>query len=368
MRANFFFGLVALLANVVYANTAHSYGLVAGKKQQTTQQAEDTSNGLPNISSRFKPSSRSVAIFADLLVWRAQESGTENWAEVITGGDGSPEICDIRDIKFDWNAGLRVGLSYGMKHDQWDTQFYYTRFHARGNDHVSSVPNSVYSAFVGNFYVDNASGAGVKGLTYQKASIDWTIHFNIFDWELGRAFWISKALSLRPFVGLKGGWIYQSIHTQWHDPTLPPAPPVYQPFEMGRENIKNNFWGVGPSIGINTKWNLLALGNHSLSLLGDLSAAILYGHWTFKDVYKNDIGQEVSVKLPHNNSGASMLRTFLGFGWDLTFCRGEYHFLTQLGYEMQFWLDQLQFYSFDTGRFDNELTLQGGTLELRFDF
>ena len=368
MRTNFFLGIVVLLANAASIDAADSSVVIEEKKYQATEQAQSDSNGLPNISSRFKPNSWSFDIFADLLVWCAQESGTENWAEVITGGDGAPEICDIRDIDFDWNAGLRIGLGYGMEHGQWDTQFYYTWFRTEGSDHVSSVPNSVYSAFVGNFYVDNASGAGVKGLTYQKASIHWTINFNMFDWELGRAFWVSKALSLRPFLGLKGGWIHQSIHTKWQNPTLPTPPPVYEPFHIGKENLKNNFWGLGPSFGIDTKWNVLALQDHSLSILGDLSAAILYGHWKFRDVYQNDIGQKVPVKLSNNKSGASMLRTFLGLGWDANFCNNRFRFSTKLGYEMQFWFDQLQFYSFDTGRFDNELTLQGGTLEFRFDF
>lgn len=94
----------------------------------------------------------------------------------------------------------------------------------------------------------------------------------------------------------------------------------------------------------------------------------MYGHWTFGDVYKNDIQQKVSIKVPNINGGATMIRTLMGFGWDTNFCKDRFHFSARLGYEMQFWLDQLQFYSFDTGRLSNELTLQGGTLDLRFDF
>lgn len=363
LTTGFFWGLLAVSANIPVCQIfATADPLVSMEKKV------ENKNGLPNVSARFKPDSTSFDLFADLLVWCAQESGTENWAEVITGGNGSAEICDIRDIDFDWDAGFRVGLGYGMKHGQWDTQFYYTWFRTRGNDRVSSVPNSVYSSFLGNFYVDNSTGAGIKGLAYQKASIDWRIHFNIFDWELGRDFWVSKALSLRPFLGLKGGWIHQSMHTKWQNPTLPPPPPIYQPFQEGRENLKNNFWGLGPSLGIHTKWKFLSLENHSLSLFGDFSGAFMYGHWTFKDAYRNDILQKVSVKLSDINGGASMFRTFMGFGWETHLNRERIHFSTRLGYEMQFWLDQLQFYSFDTGRLDNELTLQGGTLEFRFDF
>ncbi|NGX30555.1 MAG: hypothetical protein K940chlam4_01405, partial [Candidatus Anoxychlamydiales bacterium] len=32
-----------------------------------------------------------------------------------------------------------------MKHDQWETQVYYTSFRTRGKDNVSSEPGTVHS-------------------------------------------------------------------------------------------------------------------------------------------------------------------------------------------------------------------------------
>ncbi len=368
MRAVFYLGVVAFLACVSRVNAGAVFHTNATNsnvavKQQTDQITDQDSNGLPNIAARFKSNSTCFDVFADLLVWCAKESGSENWAEVITSS-GSKIHCDIRDIDFDWNAGFRIGLGYGMRHDQWDTQLYYTWFRTHGNDRVSSSPGTIFSSFLGNFYVDNPSGAGISGVAYQKASMHWMIHFNMFDWELGRNFRVSRALSLRPFIGVKGGWIHQSLHTKWHNPNRFGA----EFFNTARENLKNNFWGLGPCAGLNTKWNLFVRGDHSFNLFGDLSGAIMWGHWTFRDVYKNDIQQDVTVKLSHINGGASMLRTFMGLGWDVNFNRNRSHFSAKLGYEMQFWLDQLQFYSFDTGRLNNVLTFQGGTLELRFDF
>lgn len=322
------------------------------------------SNGLPNVSDRFHADSTNVNVFADLLVWLAEQSGSENWSEVITT-NGSTETCVFRDVRFSWDPGFRVGLDYGMRHDQWDTKTYYTWFRTQGTDHVSSIPGSVFSAYIGNFYVDNPDGTGISGIAYEHANIKWTIAFNIFDWELGRAFKISQGLSLRPFMGVKGGWIYQSVNTKWQNPDL--SLPKYagaEPFTNATENLKNDFWGLGPSAGLNTKWHL----HKSFSLLGDFSGAIMYGHWTFADLYTNDIEQAVSIQLSPINSGATMVRTFLGFGWDLDLSQNRYQFSTKLGYEMQFWLNQLLFYTFDTGKLNNELTLQGGTLEFCFDF
>jgi hypothetical protein len=366
LRTRFFLGVLALSAEFSCLYAGNPFVFVKETQVQEPVQAQEHSDVHPNRSSRFRADSTNFTIFADLLVWTAKESGSDNWAEVITT-NGLTENCDIRQVHFGWDPGFRVGVGYGMRHDQWDTQFYYTWFHTQGNDRVSSRPGSVFSSYTGNFYVDNPTGIGISGISYQKARVRWMIQFDMLDWELGRSFWISKALSIRPFVGLKGGWIHQSIHTKWQTPSPPPNI-VLIDFHTARENLKNHFGGLGPCGGLDTKWDVFVRQNHTLSLFGDISGAIMWGHWTFGDVYKNDIGQEVVIKTSSFNSGASMLRTLMGFEWDAFFNRGRFHFSTKLGYEMQFWLDQLQYYSFDTGRLSNVLTLQGGTLEFRFDF
>jgi len=304
-----------------------------------------------------------VDVFADLFVWCAKESGTEAWAQKLLMSDLNSEIY-LQALDFEWNAGFRVGIGYGMRHDQWDTQLYYTRFQTHAKDHVSGGPGTIHSSFLGNFYINNPDGLNLTGVAYENGSIHWSIHYNIFDWELGRSFWVSNALSLRPFIGLKGGWIHQSIHSKWRHPNV--IAPLY--FNEGAENLKNNFWGIGPSAGLNTQWNVLSVRNHRLWLYGDLSGAIMYGHWTLSDAYHNDIDQIVIAELSDLNSGATMVRTGFGLGWDIALSKGRYQLTAQLGWEMQFWFDQLQYYSFDDGRLDNALTFQGGTFELRFDF
>lgn len=324
---------------------------------------QEITNGLPNPSARLLPNANEFDVFAHLLVWTAREAGTDCWAEVLTS-NSLASSNHIHEVLFGWDPGFRVGVGYGMKHDQWDTQAFYTWFKTKGTDHISSEPGSVHSAFLGNFYVDNTQGAGLSGPAYQKAGIDWLIHFNLFDWELGRNYWISKSLALRPFVGAKGGWIHQIIHSKWEIPNLSGA----QFFNLGTEDLKNNFWGIGPAAGINTKWILFSGQSQLIHLFGDFSGAVMWGHWSFRDVFNNDLQQKILIDLQDMSSGASTFRTFIGFGWEVHFNQNQSQFCAKLGYEMQFWLDQLQYYSFTGGRLDNELTLQGGTFEISFDF
>ena len=170
---------------------------------------------------------------------------------------------------------------------------------------------------------------------------------------------MGDALSLRPFLGVKGGWIHQTIHNEmWN--------PIDLPFTKAREDLKNNFWGVGPSGGLNTKWVLACGESNDFSLFGDFSGALMWAQWNFKDQYKNNAPQEVIIDLPKIKGGAFMLRSFMGFGWDCYF--SCFHLSARLGYEMQFWLDQLQLVTLNVGRIHDELTFQGGTLDVRFEF
>lgn len=323
-------------------------------------------DGISNLSARCNPDCRSFDIFANLIVWTAREAGADCWAQVLTTTSSS-SVNDLLEIDFKWDPGFRVGIGYGMGWDQWDTKAYYTWFHTKGKDFVSGLPGTVHSSFVGNFYVSNPNGLGLSGPSYERAHINWTIHFDMFDWDLGRNFWVSKSLALHPFAGLKGGWIHQSIHSVWENPAF--VGPQFvnpQPFGTGLEKVKNHFSGIGPSFGINSKWNLHESSRQLLNLFGDFSGALMWGHWMFRDFFDNDIGEHISVGMQNINSGATTIRAFMGLGWEIYW--NQWHLSTKLGYETQFWLNQLQYYSFIGGRLSHQLTLQGGTFEFAFDF
>lgn len=324
----------------------------------------ENSNGLPNLSARFSAEGRGFDCSATLLIWTAREIGADCWAEVITP-PSAPISNELAEVQFGWDPGFRVGLGYGMEYDEWGTRAFFTWFQTRGDDRVQSVSGSVHSSFIGNFYVDNPTGAGISGPSYKSASIRWTILFNVFDWELSRNYWVSQGISLCPFLGLKGGWINQTIDSQWNDATPPPGFPTYR---LGEEKIHNDFSGIGPSLGINTRWRLLQRGTHFLNLFGDFSGALMWGRWSFSDSFHNDLHQQVKINQGNVNSGAAMIRSFTGFSWNTLFNQNKARFSARLGYEAQFWLDQLQFYSFVGGTLDTALTLQGGSLELAIDF
>ena len=306
---------------------------------------------IANRSSRSWTDSNQLYVFADVLYWRAEEGAT-TWADVVH--IQPKNFFDQQDLSFGWDFGFRGGIGYNLDWDQWDTQLAYTWFRTKASDSFTLSSDDVgiiLSEYLGAFIE-------LPRTIFGSTSIQWSILFNMFDWELGRAFLVSKALSLRPFLGLKGGWIHQTIHTQWSNPLGLKA----------RENLKNNFWGIGPSGGLNTTWRLGGNERRFFSLFGDVSGAYLWGKWNCSDVYTDNFPSKVVINTPSTALGALMFRCFAGTGWATNFNKDRSHFAIRLGYEMQFWFDQLKTVTFDELRLHHDLTLQGGTCDIRFDF
>jgi len=325
--------------------------------------AQKYSHERTSFSVPFSQNSTKGSLFVDPLIWTAREAGTDCWAEGITSGQ-SFISNNLEPVHFRWDLGFRIGARYELKHDQWDTQLVYTRFKTQGKDYASRGPGSMHSTFLGNFYVNNSEGSGITGPAYESASINWAIKVQIFDVELGRTFLIGKSVEFHPFIGAKVGSIHQCVHSKWYKPQLDEAPF----FNLGIENIKNNFWGIGPEVGINSTWALFTGNHHAVSFFGDMSGALMYGHWAFGDVFNNDVSPKIIIDSQPINGGASMLRIGTGLAWNVEWGQNRYQWCTKVGYEVQCWLNQLQFYSFTGGRLGNQLTLQGVAFEFRFGF
>ncbi len=309
-------------------------------------------NGLPNVSSLSENHCHNVNVSVDFLYWTAEEDGigNDNWGQILTNPDPITKVVDIQVVSFDYSPGFRVGIGYDLPYDQWDTKISYTWFRTEAKDHISTN-GEISSPFFGNFF------ASTPLFKYKQASIQFTILFNMFDWELGRKYWVSEGLSVRPFAGLKGGWIDQTIRTRWTRPDLAAA-----------ENIKNNFWGFGPSGGLKTQWKIGNNENRFFSLIGDFAGALMWANWSIPDVYKNSNPQKVTVRFDEFFLASLMFQSFIGIGWETNFNKDRSHFAVRAGYELQFWLEQFQVFDWNVGKLNNQLSLLGGTFDFRFDF
>lgn len=310
-------------------------------------------NGLPNLSAQ---GGCRWTISADLLYWYPSEEVTAIWADVITSG-GNRRSWTAPSFEFKWDFGFRIGAGYHLNYDQWDIALYWTYFRTDAKHRLSSKPGVSIGP---EFFAALLSGDAPRSM-----SVKWSLLFNMFEWELGRSYWISNSLSLRPFIGLKGGWINQSIHAHYGDLIFLS---IFPTDDSAKECLKNNFWGIGPLGGVNTKWRAYHFGSHAFDLLGDFSVATMWGTWVCSDLYKTSFSTTSSVNTKNSHLGALMFQGFLGVGWDVGLCSEKTRFSAKLGYEMQLWLNQLRIATFQLQRLHGDLTFMGVTLRCRFDF
>ena len=313
----------------------------------------------------FEYTKNSTSVFAELLYWQISEVGNDNWGQIL-GPAAVNQSIQFLTVPFHWDPGVRVGAAYHGSDDNWDTVFYYTWYQTQATNQASTTTGKLHSSYSGNFYANNINGNGISGPYYHNASIKWNFLLNNIDWELGRSFNIQNRYKIRPFVGLKAAFIDQSIHTKWQDPYDPLFDYPIDAFSLAVENVTNNFWGVGPSFGFNTSWNFIETPKNSIGLFGDFSGAFLWGGWQIRDVYQNNTPVTITTQNNVQSSTVTMAKSLVGLSWKGAIQNANLVF--RLGYEGQVWLNQLKFYSFDGGRQNSTLYIQGGVLDVCIHF
>lgn len=356
-----------LLSVLALTASAFADGEIAAQMKSDKQpnKPESMMPSVVTLTSARPESDNGWYIFADALYWHA-DVGNTDWAFRNNNINAASGVIEGPNHKLDfkWSWGFRVGLGVNMDHDHWDSNIYYTWFHTHNSNAVGTQNDGSQTA------VDNQGSTGaIFGGGH--GEIDWRIHYSMFDWELGRWYFVSKSLALRPHVGLKGGWIHQKVEREWKIDSQ----------NEGKAKLENDFWGIGPVGGINTTWMLGSVGMHRFSLFGDFAGALMYGHF---DVDHRETFETNEVVKSGNkihdldrNLAVAMLQAMFGLGWDTPFNRDRCHFGLKVGYEFQYWFRQNQMLNMKTNpplntveywRNSDDLALQGLTVDFRFDF
>lgn len=290
----------------------------------------------------------------EILYWKATEGGADNWSKTISS-PGTSQTAQMYEAPFNWNEGLRLsaGLFFAADSDAFLTLTHYTTT-AKNN-----ALGIVYSSLDANYFANNTNGANF-GPSYSSANINWKIKYNTADISIGHNFSVDRVLSLHPHLDLKFASINQDIKTNWNNPTTTST------FTSATENLKNNFSGVGPGFSVDTLWPIYTGERQSFSIAGNFGAALLYGEWSFSDVYNNNKPTTITVTSDSIRGLSPMINGLLGLQWSLKLSASEMKI--RLGYEEQVWLNQMQIYFLDTGKMNRSATFEGGNLEIKLIF
>jgi hypothetical protein len=94
----------------------------------------------------------------------------------------------------------------------------------------------------------------------------------------------------------------------------------------------------------------------------------MWGHWSFNEVAHTTIDVVTRNTQPDRDIGSLTLLGSAGLIWDANFNDNRALFSLKLGYELQIWTQQLQFFQHFSGILNNALILQGGTCRFLFEF
>jgi hypothetical protein len=285
---------------------------------------------------------------ADVLCWKLYEGGTDYLLKDKNSRGDFPVKGDVRHFNFNWEPGFKVGAGYLFEYDGWDAdlEFTYYRTHAH-NSTRSKLPHLF--PLVGD-----------EDLNLIQSKAQWHVHFYNLDLALGKNYFVSKSLALRPFFGLALTWIDQHRHFHFHTDV--------------RNRItlksKNDFFGLGPKLGLNAQFYM----GGNFSCYGDVSGDLQWGdfHITEREDNRTESLEIYALRYSLHRMVPSVALG-LGIAYETMFREDTRSFRIKAGYESQYWWRQNQLPLFNSDsltfhRNSEDLSMQGLTLEFRLDF
>jgi hypothetical protein len=308
--------------------------------------------------------------------WTAHQDGLEYAVETNSSpaNNGSVNIFngDFKKPHSHWRPGFKLGVGYNSSCDGWDVNLLWTHLKARASSDVDADEGT--NAIIPLFSAFADPTGGQLNATFAKGK--WSLKFDVVDLELGREFWVSKYLTLRPNIGLRFARLDQDYDV------------FYSGGSFGtlhdQNDLDNNFKGIGPRAGLDTVWHLRC----GFSLFGNAAFSILYGRFHVREDEQTSLAVSpftsttlLSAKERfHTSKGA--LDLILGVQYETMFCDCRYGFVIGLAWENHLFFNQNHLWRINrvaqtatpgTGenvffKTSGDLSTQGVTLNLRFEF
>ncbi len=328
------------------SQSMHSTGPKAG---QGTYQRGTFREITPNAGPRVAHGA-DVFIRANFIWWKAVQEGAPT---TFTGTTGVPTVSKGRSLLYtdEWDPGFKVGLGLNLSHDGWDLRSQYTWLHGSNTSRLNSSNTG------GVLFSEDSGQNG------ERSSGNWDYSFNCIDVELGRNFYLSQFLTMRPFIGFKGTWQDQDTTIKIHT--------VVNDVITSTFKSRNDFdvWGIGFRGGLNLAYYMAK----SWSIFGNFAFANVWANYT--TIEKKDTttpaGGVTTVNVHRDTdthySVKYVFESQIGLRWEIWFSDDNYHFAIQAGWEEQTWVN---WGVFDHGGAPNfhDFNMHGLNFQLRFDF
>lgn len=220
----------------------------------------------------------------------------------------------LESLNYQLRGGFRVGLGYRFAGTAWDTLFTYSYFRA-GAERFLTAPagGTLYATMTRPALNDEVNSAAATG----------RIEYNVFDAVAGRRMLVEEAGFVRAFAGFRWASIRQNLNVAYDGNDA----------NVGEVRTTSNFTGFGPTVGLDSTWNLTE--HWFLSARG--SAALMTGSIDSPHRETNNAGLTTYVNLETRNRRVVPVASLaLAGGW-----RTERVFV-RAGYEITNWFGLIE--------------------------
>ena len=333
-----------------------------------------------------------IVLDAEFLYWYATTTNLAYATKYIVFNQGNatdpaarfvgPE--KIYEPRWSWDRGVRFGVGVVTNHDGWDVYSDWTWIYNSSFDsiNVQSYPVNDLTSLqnpVGTQALASPWFADGTHSNFDSIQTRWSILLNQFDLELGRKFWISPRLVLRPFGGLRGHWsrMFFKVRGSYDGLGLGANARLFQ--ETARRTQK--FWAVGLLGGLQSNWYI----NRNWSVFVNWAISLLYGSFDNKTHLQafgfNANNQEISnfdQQFNHDDiyTLQSVCDLAIGIHWELPIYDSAYKVSFDAGWESHLYpgynhLDANVSASSNGATYlpaEGDLTLSGLVLRGKFEF
>jgi hypothetical protein len=345
------------------------------KSSQGQMPEEESIHSMPMITPSVAPhvmDGTDTYVTLDFIWWKAVVGGMEYaFSGVVDNGSAvspfgaSTGKGNVEKPDFKFQPGFKAGIGVNLDHDGWDLFAQYTYLSSpTETSNVGSNPISGVGAtnLQTVYFNDNA----MLSIPLVNASCVWKQNFSVVDFELGRDYFISRYLTLRPLTGLKTGWINETSKVSMVPTTTvqPDGASTNKPTSIVL-TYRQNMWGIGVRTGLNAGWHV----TKNWSFYNDFTFTAFWAD--FKINQKQDMVEPIGGAQTHQFTHESLqtvipvLEAGLGLSFITWWEQSRYRFEARAGWEQQIWLDFNHFMTLGgTGNF----TLQGLTVKAALNF
>jgi hypothetical protein len=297
---------------------------------------------------------------AEFIWWKAQQDGLA-YAQSgrATSLTSVPHAGSEADAHFDFEPGFKVGGGLNWRYDGWDLYANYTWLSPAA--HTASIhQKSSTGGLQAVWPTEVTTGATPTFFSLSRASDQWKVAFSAVDTEMGRNFFVSTKMTLRPFIGFKAAWIHQHNTVNYHV-----ADTNFVAISQASMKMHQEYTGFGIRGGLNTAWRC----SDDWSIFGNAAFSEL---WSRFDNHRIDQLTSSGVKFTNYalrkkfHGLTPVLELALGLRYTKDFRNHKWRLDLSAAWELQTFFSQNRFLS--PIERQGDFTLQGATARIGFAF